>query len=101
MDLSEHLSLASQPPGHHPSQPPHPPTHLAADEGDDGLLVHCGQQHLTPPVERVEAAHAGGIARQEDGVRADAVAVHCGGSLEVVHKQQAQLGNHVHQAILL
>ena len=61
--------------------PPHPPPHT--------------------PVDRHDTASAVAVCCQEDGVRADAVAVHCCGCLQVVYKQQAQLCHHIHQAILL
>jgi hypothetical protein len=53
------------------------------------------------PVDRHDASRGLAVGGQEDGVGADAVAIHRGGGLQVVHKQQAQLGDHVHQAVLL
>ena len=53
------------------------------------------------PVDGEDAAGRVRRRRQEDRVRADAVAVHRGGRLQVIHEQQAQLGDHVHQAELL
>jgi len=50
----------------------------------------------TAPVDGVEAACGGAADGQEYGVGADAVAVHSGSGLQVIHKQQAQLGDHVH-----
>ena len=35
---------------------------------------------------------------QEDGVWADPVPVHSSGCLQVIHKEQAQLGDHIYQA---
>lgn len=53
------------------------------------------------PVDGVEAARRLCAHRQEDGVGGDAVAVHGGGGLQVVHKQQAQLGDDVDEPVLV
>ena len=53
------------------------------------------------PVDGIEATIGGCGGCEEDGVRGDAVSVDCSGSLQVIHKQQAQLGDNIHQAVLL
>lgn len=56
---------------------------------------------IEAPVDGIEAAVGGGGSCEEDGVGGDAVAVHRGRRLQVVHKQEAELGDDVHQAVLL
>ena len=53
------------------------------------------------PVDGIEAASGGRGGCEEDGVRRDAVPVDGGGRLQVVHEEQAQLGDDIHQPILL
>jgi hypothetical protein len=61
-------------------------------------LVDGRQQHLAAAVDGQDAARRVGRGRQKDGVGRDAVAVHGRRRLEVVHEQQAELGDDVHEA---
>mmetsp|Transcript_10474 Transcript_10474/g.36145 ORF Transcript_10474/g.36145 Transcript_10474/m.36145 type:complete len:1393 (-) Transcript_10474:82-4260(-) len=72
-----------------------------AHEGHHALLVHGGQEHLSPPVDGVEPSDSCGLAGQEDWVRGDPGPVHGGGRLQVVHEQQSELGDDVNQPVLL
>mmetsp|Transcript_22620 Transcript_22620/g.70232 ORF Transcript_22620/g.70232 Transcript_22620/m.70232 type:complete len:254 (-) Transcript_22620:923-1684(-) len=68
---------------------------LLGHERNHRLLVDGCQQHLPAAVHRVKAADGGGVGREEYGVRGDAVPVHGRSSLEVVHKEEAELGDAV------
>ncbi len=56
---------------------------------------------VCPPVDAVKAPRFRRVGSEKDGVWADPVAVHRCRGLQVVDKQQAQFGDHVHQPILV
>ena len=57
--------------------------------------------HQALPVDGVKASNARCRCSQKDGVWTDAVPVDCCGCLQVIHKQQTELGDDIHQAILV
>lgn len=70
------------------------------DEGDHRLGVDVDEEDLAGAVDGVEAA-GGGVAGDEDGVGGDAVAVDGRARLQVVDEDEAELRDHVHEAVLV
>ena len=74
---------------------------LPGDERHHGRLVEVQQEHLAAAVHRVDAARGGGVAREEDRVVANLVAIDGRRRLQVIHKEEAHLGHHIDDAVLL
>ena len=60
-----------------------------------------GRVKPAAPVDGIKPSDTRSRCSQEDRVRADAIPVDCCGCLQIIDKQQAKLGDDVHQTIFV